>query len=100
MPILQVRDLRLRRGAREILAGVSFDVDAGDVVALMGLSGAGKPTVLRAGAGLQRYDSGSIVIPSAEVRTGSVTAWHGRERRRGMVFQFHYLFEHLSALDN
>jgi len=80
---LEIRHLRLRRGDREILRGVSLHADPGEVVALMGLSGSGKTTILRVIAGLETADCG-------EVNAGKV----------GMVFQFHYLFEHLSALDN
>ena len=83
-PVLQVRGLRLARGTREILSGVDLDADRGDLVALMGLSGSGKSTVLRAIVGLERFDSGTIEVDGAV----------------GMVFQFHALFEHLSALDN
>ncbi len=80
---LTVRGLRLTRGRREILRGVDLQAAAGEVVALIGLSGSGKTTILRMIAGLEPPDSG--VITAAKV---------------GMVFQFHYLFEHLSAIDN
>lgn len=80
---LTVRGLRLTRGRREILRGVDLQAAAGEVVALIGLSGSGKTTILRMIAGIEPPDSG--VITAAKV---------------GMVFQFHYLFEHLSAIDN
>lgn len=80
---LSVQGLHLARGTRTILAGVDLEARAGEVVALMGLSGSGKTTILRVLAGLERADAGMIDVPKA-----------------GMVFQFHYLFEHLSALDN
>ena len=82
-PVLSVRGLRLSRGAREILRGVDLDAGAGDIVALMGLSGSGKTTILRVVAGLEPCDAGDVACAKA-----------------GMVFQFHYLFEHLSAIDN
>ena len=82
---LAVQDLRLRRGAREILRGVTFGAGQGEIVVIMGPSGSGKTTILRAIAGLDRYDSGRIVMEGG---------------RAGMVFQFHCLFEHLSALEN
>ena len=99
--VLEIRDLRLRRGTREILAGVDVSVGTGEVVAVMGLSGAGKTTILRAVAGLERADAGTITIRDA--RQGHDTAEPDRlvaRRRVGMVFQFHHLFEHLSAIDN
>jgi ABC-type polar amino acid transport system ATPase subunit len=80
---LRVRGLCLARGARTILAGVDLDAGPGEIVALMGLSGSGKTTILRVLAGLERADSGDVAVP-----------------RAGMVFQFHFLFEHLTALDN
>jgi len=84
-PVLDVRDLQLRRGPRNILRGVSFTAHPGEIVVIMGSSGSGKTTILRAIAGLERQDGGQIAV------TGG---------RAGMVFQFHCLFEHLSALDN
>ena len=80
-----IRDLRLTRGAREILRGVDFAARQGELLALMGLSGGGKTTVLRCIAGLESYDSGAISIDRKDV---------------GMVFQYHFLFEHLSVLNN
>jgi ABC-type polar amino acid transport system ATPase subunit len=80
---LIVRGLRLTRGTRAILQGINLDAGAGEIVALMGLSGSGKTTILRVIAGLETPDAGEITAGKA-----------------GMVFQFHYLFEHLSAIDN
>ncbi|MDP2319401.1 MAG: ATP-binding cassette domain-containing protein [Acidobacteriota bacterium] len=80
---LTVRGLHLTRGTRVILQGVDLDARAGEVVALMGLSGSGKTSILRVIAGLDAPDAGAISAGKA-----------------GMVFQFHYLFEHLSAIDN
>jgi len=80
---LTVRGLHLTRGARQILQGVDLEARAGEIVALMGLSGSGKTTILRVIAGLDTPDAGEIAAGKA-----------------GMVFQFHYLFEHLSAIDN
>ena len=83
MRALDARDVHLKRGAREILRGVNLHADAGEVVALMGLSGSGKTTMLRAIAGLEPRDAGAVT--AAKV---------------GMVFQFHFLFEHLTAIEN
>ncbi len=85
MSVLEVLDVRLRRWTREILRGVTFSAGRGDVVVIQGLSGSGKTTILRAIAGLEPCDGGEIRIEGG---------------RAGMVFQFHCLFDHLSALDN
>jgi ABC-type polar amino acid transport system ATPase subunit len=99
---LEVDSLRVRRGAREILRGVSFSVASRQLVALMGLSGSGKSTLLRSVAALEPFDGGAIRVGDVELGPGlrrPPTPDPLRERV-GMVFQFHCLFEHLSALEN
>jgi polar amino acid transport system ATP-binding protein len=101
--ILRVDQLCLSRGARQILRGVSFAVDRGELLALMGLSGGGKTTILRAIAALEAFDSGVIEVEGVALEPrGATPRPRLRELRRrvGMVFQMHYLFEHLSAIDN
>lgn len=83
-PVLQVADLRVGRDDRLVVRGITFTAMRGERVALMGSSGAGKTTVLRAIAGLERLKDGVITI----------------NRPVGMVFQFHHLFAHLSAMQN
>jgi ABC-type polar amino acid transport system ATPase subunit len=77
---------------------MSFSAAQGEVLALMGPSGAGKTTVLRAIAGLDAFTSGSITVDGL----GADVEADRREYRRrvGMVFQFHHLFSHLNALEN
>ncbi len=84
MTVLDVRSLEVRRGARTIVADVSFASSRGEILALMGASGAGKTTILRAIAGLDPIVSGTVSIP----------------RPVGMVFQFHHLFANMSAHKN
>jgi polar amino acid transport system ATP-binding protein len=101
--VLEVRDLDIRRGARAIVRGVSFDVARGEILAVMGASGAGKSTVLRAIAGLDPFAAGSIVIDGLRLEAGRLPRSETRRevhRRVGMIFQFHHLFEHLTALHN
>ncbi|MFP5355216.1 MAG: amino acid ABC transporter ATP-binding protein [Gemmatimonadota bacterium] len=101
---LEVRGLCVLRGGAEVLRGVDLDVAPGEVCALMGVSGAGKSTVLRTIAALQPFSAGRISV-------GDVALLHPgplppesqlRPLRRavGMVFQSHALFEHLTALEN
>jgi ABC-type polar amino acid transport system ATPase subunit len=99
---LRVEDLQLRRGARVVLNGVTFDVGRGELVAVMGPSGSGKTTVLRATAGLEGFDGGRITVGAVALDGRPLTPALNRQLRRevGMVFQFHCLFEHLTALQN
>ena len=100
---LVVRDLGLRRGARTILEGVSFEVRRGELCALMGASGAGKSTILRAIAALEPFDAGVVSFDGATLSPGAVPPQSRlKELRRhvGFVFQAPSLFEHMTALDN
>ena len=99
---LEVRGVQLRRGSRTILANATFEVDPGEVVAVMGASGSGKTTLLRAIAGLERVDEGSIAVGDVVLTKDATPAETVRRLRDsiGMVFQFHCLFEHLTVIDN
>ena len=103
MSILELRDLEARRGAKSILRGVSFAAERGEIIVVMGASGGGKTTVLRAIAGLEPITGGSVAVDSLRLEPGPVPRGERRRqlhRRVGMVFQFHHLFEHLTALHN
>jgi len=82
--VLEVSAIEVRRGKRTIVSGISFHAARGEVVALMGASGAGKTTILRALAGLEPIAAGSVTVP----------------RPVGMVFQFHHLFANMTAHRN
>jgi ABC-type polar amino acid transport system ATPase subunit len=100
---LVVRNLGLKRGARTILEGVSFDVARGELCALMGASGAGKSTILRAVAALEAFDEGTVSFDGPALHPGPVPPQSQlKELRRsvGFVFQAPSLFEHLTAIDN
>lgn len=100
---LTVRGLTVTRGNQAVLRGVDLDVSPGEVCALMGVSGAGKTTVLRAIAALQPFSAGSVRVGDVALEPGRIPpesrlrTWR---RAVGMVFQAHALFEHLSVLDN
>ena len=102
-PVLESRGLVLRRGAREVLRGVDLHVGRGEFVALMGLSGGGKTTFLRAVAGLEAFDAGELSIDGVSLPAGRrppAPVLRAIRRKVGMVFQFHHLFEHMTALHN
>ena len=101
--VLDIVDLHLQRGTRAVLSGVHLQVSRGDIVAVMGPSGSGKTTILRAVAGLEKFQGGRITVDgvtlSGAVDTPAPTL-RALRQKVGMVFQFHCLFEHLSAIDN
>ncbi len=100
---LRVRALHAVRGQQPILRGLDLDVEAGEVCAVMGVSGAGKTTVLRVVAALQPFASGTIEIGDVALEPGALppeSRLRALRRRVGVVFQSHALFEHLTALEN
>ncbi len=89
------------------LNGLSFDLDAGTLTALLGKSGAGKSTMLRCIMGLEPFERGTIEVDGVTVRgTDDCTPkeradmLHEARSRLGLVFQSFELFPHLSALEN
>jgi ABC-type polar amino acid transport system ATPase subunit len=98
-----VRSLEVRRGAQAVLRGVDLDVAPGEICALMGTSGAGKTTVLRAVAALQPFSAGTMTIGDFSLRPGPLqqeSRLRALRSKVGMVFQAHSLFDHLTVLDN
>ena len=100
--VMEIRELRLKRGVRDILCGVDLAVERGEMLALMGLSGSGKTTILRTVAGLEGFHSGAVLVDgiARPARLGGQGARRDLDRKVGMVFQFHFLFEHLTAIHN
>jgi polar amino acid transport system ATP-binding protein len=101
--VLSIAGLRLSRGSQAVLRDVDLEVQRGERVALMGLSGGGKTTVLRAVCALDPFQAGTIVVDGFVLTPGPVpreSQLRELRRRVGMVFQFHHLFAHLSAIEN
>jgi sulfate transport system ATP-binding protein len=92
---VSIRNLEKSFGRYPALKGVSLDVAAGELVALLGPSGSGKTTLLRAVAGLEPVDSGQVFFGDIDA-----TALSLRERRIGFVFQHYALFKHMRVMDN
>ena len=101
--LLVIDRLSVRYDSRDVLRALSLQVARGEIVALMGPSGVGKSTALRAVAALQAFDDGQIVVDGFALAPGPVppeSRLVPLRRRVGLVFQAHALFEHLTALDN
>ncbi|KGL57671.1 amino acid ABC transporter ATP-binding protein [Pantoea ananatis] len=97
--MIEIRDVHKRFGAVEVLKGVSFRVDEGEEVCLVGPSGSGKSTVLRCINGLETYESGTIRVLDQHVDDKSKNI-NALRRQIGMVFQRFNLFPHRSVLEN
>jgi ABC-type polar amino acid transport system ATPase subunit len=100
---LEVRGLQVERGSTPVLRGLDLDVAPGELVALMGESGAGKSTALRAIIALEPFSAGSVRVGDFQLAPGPVppeSRLRALRRSAGMVFQAHSLFEHLPALEN
>lgn len=98
-PFLQLRDLCKSFGNGEtrvrVLEGLSLDVEDGEVLALLGLSGSGKTTALRLLAGFETPDTGTIRLEGDDlVRVPPA------KRGVGMVFQHYALFPHMTVAEN
>ncbi|MEE8627752.1 MULTISPECIES: ABC transporter ATP-binding protein [Methylobacterium] len=96
-------DLSLGRGAARvhILKGISLDVAPGEAVGLVGPSGSGKSTLLMTMAGLERPDSGRVVVEGTDLAGLDEDALaRFRGRRIGIVFQSFHLVPTMTALEN
>jgi len=95
-----VSNLEFAVAGRTILKGVTLDVAPGEIVAVMGVSGGGKTSMLKCLAGLQRPTGGSIRIGEVELTTLSEVELNRQRRRMGMVFQYAALFDSLTVYEN
>ena len=94
-------DIHKRYGTLEVLKGVSLDVEAGEVVSVVGASGAGKTTLLQIVGTLLAPDAGRVEVDGREVgRLGDRELSRFRNERIGFVFQFHHLLPEFTALEN
>ena len=105
MPFLEARAIRKSYPVGErlltVLRDLDLEVEAGEMVAIVGASGVGKSTLLHVLGGLDRADHGTIAIGDTELTAlpdDGVVAF--RNRQVGFVFQFHHLLPEFSALEN
>jgi putative ABC transport system ATP-binding protein len=104
-PIVVIRNLNksYRRGSQiiPVLNDITFDIDEGEFLALMGPSGSGKSTLLNLIAGIDKPDSGIIRIGGIDISSLSeVQLAHWRANNVGFIFQFYNLIPVLTAFEN
>lgn len=97
--MLEVKDLKKNFGKTEVIKGISFDVQKGEVVAIIGPSGCGKSTLLRCLNMLEKPTSGKIILDNEDITGKKVDLTKIREKM-GLVFQQFNLFPHLTVLEN
>ena len=106
MEALKVIDIQKNFGGTQVLKGISFSLEKGQVLAIIGSSGSGKTTLLRCLNFLETPDSGSITVgdtllyDSADAATLSDEAIRQNRLRFGLVFQNFNLFPQYTALEN
>ncbi|QIK76285.1 amino acid ABC transporter ATP-binding protein [Nocardioides piscis] len=98
-PAIDVRDLHKSFGSNEVLKGIDFHVDQGEVVCVIGPSGSGKSTLLRCINRLEEPDSGQVLVEGIDI-IDPETDLDAVRSRIGMVFQQFNLFPHMSVMRN
>ena len=97
--LLQVRHLQKHYGSNLVLKGIDLDVQAGQLVSIIGPSGSGKSTFLRCCNRMENASSGQVLVEGQDIYDARANLNKLRERV-GMVFQAFNLYPHLSVLGN
>ncbi|WP_394211610.1 ABC transporter ATP-binding protein [Enterovibrio calviensis] len=96
---LTVSNLICRYNGQAVLSDLSFSVEKGEIVCLLGASGCGKTTLLKAIAGLLPLDSGKMTINGRQIVDDHLNV-PPEQRNIGMIFQDYALFPHLTVAEN
>ena len=96
-PIVEIAALYKSFGETQVLRGVDLNVNQGEVIAIIGKSGSGKSTLLRCINGLERFDSGAILVKNKQIDHDSAAAMRELRQQVGMIFQSFNLFPHLNV---
>lgn len=101
MPIIEARQITRTFGSLQVLKGISVSIEPGEIVAIVGASGAGKTTFLQICGTLLRPSSGEVFIRQQNLELlneRDLSAF--RNKHIGFVFQFHHLLPEFTALEN
>ncbi len=98
--LIEIRDLSFAYRDRPVLKGINLTARRGQVIAIMGISGGGKTTLLRLIGGALRPTSGLLKVNGVEMGSLDRDGLYALRRRMGMLFQFGALFTDISVFDN
>jgi len=96
LEMIKANDIYKSFGELEVLSGVSFEVEQGEAISIIGPSGSGKSTLLRSLIGLEEINSGELYIEGISVRESGKKTYE----KMGMVFQGFNLFPHKTVMGN
>jgi lipoprotein-releasing system ATP-binding protein len=99
--MIRAENIHKSYGDLKVLKGVSIEIQAGEIVSIVGASGAGKSTLLHIIGTLDPYDQGEVVINNQNIKGFNDQKLSDfRNRNIGFVFQFHHLLPEFTALEN
>ena len=98
--MIEVRDLKKRLGANQILDGVTFRIEKGESVVIIGRSGGGKSVLLKHIIGLMQPDTGQVLIAGEDISRMNERQLLRVRHRFGMLFQGAALFDSLTVAEN
>ena len=93
--MLQLKNINKRFGSKTVAQDINLNVEAGEILAVLGRSGCGKSTLLKTIVGLVRPDSGEVWLNG-----DNITDMPSEKRNISLMFQDYALLPHLTALDN
>ena len=100
MAVLEVNNIKKNFGSTDVLKGVSFSLEQGQVLTIIGSSGSGKTTLLRCLNFLETPDEGEILVNGKVLTTGNDEEIRQNRLHFGLVFQNFNLFPQYTALEN
>jgi phospholipid/cholesterol/gamma-HCH transport system ATP-binding protein len=98
--LVEIRDVNFAYDSRPILKGINMDFPKGKLIAIMGLSGCGKTTILRHIGGVLKPTKGHVKVDGQVIHDMDRKGLYAMRRKMGMLFQFGALFTDMSVYDN
>ena len=98
--LVEIKDVNFAYDVRPVLKGINMTIPRGKIIAIMGLSGCGKTTLLRMIGGALKPASGTVTVAGRNVSELGQDALYEMRRKMGMLYQFGALFTDISAFDN